>query len=508
MTANAVVLRASGISRSYGANQALKPLDLELRQGEVLGLIGQNGAGKSTLLKLLTGVEQPDSGQIELRGKLTRIRSVADAGHQGIGIVFQEQSLVTNLTVAENVFLGRDTKAVVGGFYSWRSLRAEAQHYLTLAGSSARPTDVVEDLSFADRQLVELAKVLALEDRVDGPLVILFDEPTSVLSAERIEQLFDQIRRLRSRAAIVFVSHRMDEVLEVSDRVLVLRDGEQVAESEADQVDSEDLYRLMVGAERASDYYASHEAASVDRSTIVMSAQNLHRKGAFDGVGFDLHRGEILGIAGVVGSGREALSRALFGVESADGGELQLDGRVVRVRTPSEAVQLGIGLIPAERRTQGMVVGRSVSENLTLAASRALSWGGILRRTRHDEKLVVEWTQRLKVKMPSTNANIERLSGGNQQKVVLAKWLVLPNLRVLILDHPTRGLDGGAKADVYQAIRTATKAGIAIVLLSDTLEELTGLADQVLVMRDGEVTGRFNLRTDQPSSEDLVRLMV
>lgn len=506
-TGDANVLRARGLSKKYGAAYALRDFDLDLRVGEVVGLIGQNGAGKSTLLKLLTGVEQPDSGSIELHGKPAKLHSVADAGRQGVGVVFQEQSLVLNLTVAENLLLGRKSAAIAGGVYRPREMRAEAQRYLDIAGSAASPNAIIEDLSFVDRQSVELAKVLALEERVDGALVILFDEPTSVLSATEIDRLFEQIRRLRSRAAIVFVSHRMDEVLAVSDRVLVLRDGEKVAEHPRADVDGEDLYQLMVGSERAGDYYsaASKPTVGVD---VALSASGLSRRGAFKGIDFTVHAGEILGIAGVVGSGREELCRALFGVLPITSGELRLRGRKIRPTRPADAVAHGIGFIPAERRALGMVGGRSVAENMVLAATPAISWLRVLRRPRLERQIVSDWSERLKIKTRSPNALIDNLSGGNQQKVVLAKWLALPQLQVLVLDHPTRGLDAGAKADVYNAIRDATHAGIAVVLLSDTMEELMGLSDQVMVMRDGEQTGTFNLMQDQPSSEDLIRLMV
>lgn len=508
MQAASCVLEARNLSKRYGGIYALRSMDLQLRQGEVLGLIGQNGAGKSTLLKLLTGVEQPDEGSIILRGQTVHLRGVADAGTKGVGIVFQEQSLVPNLTVAENILLGRTSPAVRGGVYRWGQINAEAQRYLDMAGSSARPNAQVDELSFVDRQSVELAKVLALQDRVEGPLVILFDEPTSVLSAAEIEGLFEEIRKLRERAAIVFVSHRMDEVLAISDRVLVLRDGEVVAESDPAHVVAGDLHRLMVGTERAEDYYAQQHRADLRDAPVLLSARGLTHKGKFRDLSFELHAGEILGVAGVVGSGREALCRALFGADPVTSGTVQLAGQALKVSDPADAVEAGIGFIPAERRVEGMVSGRSIAENLVLAATPSLSWAKVVRRPHAEGALVHGWTQQLKVKMPSVATEIQRLSGGNQQKVVLAKWLAVPHLRVLILDHPTRGLDVGAKADVYNAIRAAAGRGIGIVLLSDTLEELMGLSDTVIVMRDGEETGRFNLAEGNTTSEDLIKLMV
>ena len=269
------ILVARGLCKQYGRSHALKDLDLTLHVGEVLGLIGQNGAGKSTLLKLLTGVEQPDSGTIRLRGRPATVRSVVDAGRQGIGIVFQEQSLILNLTVAENILLGRKSTSTRGGFYNWGRMRAETQRYLEIAGSSAKPTDLVETLSFVDRQSVELAKVLALEDRVEGALVILFDEPTSVLSAAEIQGLFAQINRLKARAAMIFVSHRMDEVLTISDRVMVLRDGQLVSEHHAGDVAADDLHRLMVGTQRSEDYYVQQQRPDRSEAPILLAATAL-----------------------------------------------------------------------------------------------------------------------------------------------------------------------------------------------------------------------------------------
>jgi len=505
-------LVATRLSKHYPGVHALDNVSLEVNTGEVVGLIGQNGAGKSTLLRLLAGAERPDSGSIELRGRTVKFASSTDATRQGIGVVHQDQSLVLNLSVAENVFLGRESDAIHFGFYDWRRLRREAQQQLAKTGAEIDPSLPVESLSFLERQAVELAKVLALEDRVSEDLVVMFDEPTSVLSGAEIERLFALINRLSQRAAIIFVSHRMEEVLSISDRVYVLADGKCVAHRSRGTVDDDELYRLMVGEHRAGDYY-SHAARGAGplmgaNAQPRLEVSHLSRRRKFEDVSLTAAAGEIVGIAGVVGSGREAVSRALFGAERYDSGEVKIDGKTVAVRSPTRAVRLGIGFIPADRKGEGMIAGRSVAENILLAATPTLASRGLVRR-RREKALVQRYIGELSVKTSSSRASIENLSGGNQQKVVMAKWLAHPHLRVLILDHPTRGLDLRAKADVYRLIRTTANAGVAILLLSDTLDELVGLSDSIVAMRDGVVTARFTyVASRPPSSEEIVRAMV
>jgi len=503
-----VALQARGLTKRFPGVAALDDVTVELRDREVLGLIGQNGSGKSTLLKILAGIQRPDAGELVLRGQPLHLDGIADANRHGIGIVFQEQSLVPNLTVAENLFMGRRTAAGRGGLFRRRLLERDAARQLAKIDSPVAPGAAVEALSFAERQMVELAKVLTLEEQTDAPLVVLLDEPTSVLGGEEVAALFAQIRRLRERSSVVFVSHRLDEVLAVSDRVYVLADGRLVAECQAATADTDQLYRHMVGEERAEDEFlatARHPAASGD---VRLRAERVSVRDRCHDVSFQVRAGEVLGLAGVVGSGREAVARALFGAEPIAGGSVEIDGRPAVFRGPAAAVAAGVGYVPAERRVEGMVAGRSVHDNAILVADRDLGHGPLIDR-RTERAGVAEIMRRLRVKAPSTAVRIDALSGGNQQKVVLAKWLLSPRLRVLVLDHPTRGLDLRAKADVYELIRALTGDGIAIVLLSDTLEELIGLSDEILVLRDGHVTGRFtDVPAAPPSQPDLVRLMV
>ncbi len=503
------VISVRGLEKRFPGTLALDRVDIDVRAGEVVGLIGQNGSGKSTLLKILAGLQAPDAGSVSLRGKPVRLGSPLAAEACGIGMVHQEQSLLPNLSVAENLFLGRASGATRHGWHDRRKLHAQARTQFAKIGLAIAPGAIVEDLSFAQRQMIELVKVLALEERTADPVVVLFDEPTSVLGAAETETLFRQIRRLRERSSVVFVSHRMDEVLAVSDRVYVLSDGRCVAERVAADTDPDELYRLMVGRDADTDTYAEHaRAADAGHAPLRLEVEGLGAPGLFEDLSFRLRQGETLALAGVAGSGAEAICRALFGAEPISSGAIRLDGKAVVLRSPADAVARGIGYVPAERKVEGIVAGRSIHENMALAFGPDLGRAGLLNRSR-EAVAVAAWMRRLRVKASSPRERIDALSGGNQQKVVLGRWLLSGRLRVLILDHPTRGLDPGAKADLYRTMRDLARRGVAIVLVAETLEETLGLADQVLVLRDGAVTRRFDsLARCKPPPEAVVEAMV
>lgn len=480
------VLAVRDLRKRFAETTALDGVTFEVRAHEVVGLIGENGAGKSTLLKTLVGLAQPDTGSIELRGEKVRMRGIAQAGAAGIGMVFQEQSLIPNLTVAENILLGAEGAAVVGGVYRWRELRRLAQVQLDKIGSTISVDAITEQLSFADRQLVEIAKVLATEERTNAEPVVLLDEPTSVLDRDETELLFAQIERLRTRASVVFVSHRLDEVLRVSDRVYVLRNGQTVAECLPADVDEATLRRLMIGRDLEGSHY-DEESQKPAREQVRLSVRGLTVRDVCAGVDFDVHEGEVLGIAGVQGSGREELCRSIFGALASRSESVTLEGRPLRMRSPRAAIAADIGFVPAERRREGMVGSMSVAENITLPHIGEVCAGPILQRGK-ERKLADAWIERLRIRTPSASAPLGSLSGGNQQKAVLARWMVSDTLRLLILDHPTRGLDVGAKTEVYQLIRELTAAGVSVVLMADSLEELIAMSHRVLVMKDGHVT--------------------
>ncbi|MTV27870.1 sugar ABC transporter ATP-binding protein [Nitriliruptoraceae bacterium ZYF776] len=460
-------------------------MSFEVRPHEVVGLIGENGAGKSTLLKSLVGLNQPDEGTIRVRGESVTLRGVAHAGSVGIGMVFQEQSLVPNITVAENILLGAERAGVRGGVYRWRELKRMAQAQLDKIGSKVDPGARTDSLTFAQRQMVEVAKVLTIEERTAHEPVVLLDEPTSVLESDEIATLFAQIERLRTRASVVFVSHRLDEVLEVSDRVYVLRNGKVVAEVDPAEVGPADLHHLLIGREADGSHYHDEAQKDCDDAPVRLKVEGLSTTGC-DGVSFEVRAGEVLGVAGVQGSGREDVVKALFGAMRCSGGRVTLDEQPLKLGSPRGAVRAGVGYVPSERRTDGIVPPMSVAENLSMSHVGEVCRGPVLqvKRERH---LVDRWVQRLGIKTPSPDTPIGSLSGGNQQKVVLARWMICDDLRLLILDHPTRGLDVGAKSDVYALIRELAADGCAVLLLSDTLEEMIAMSHRVVVMKDGAV---------------------
>jgi len=502
------VLQVDAVTKRFPGVLALDQVSFEVRPHEVVGLIGENGAGKSTLLKILSGVYTPDSGTVRLRGESIRFRTPRESALAGIGMVHQEQSLVGAVTVAENILLGAEAGSIRRGIYRWSDLHARAQRQLDKIGSPISTRANVESLTFAQRQMVELAKALGVEEQSQHEPAIVLDEPTSVLEGEDLETLFTQIERLRQMASVVFVSHRLDEVLRISDRVYVMKDGQCVAERNPADADIDELYRLMVGRSSTGEFYRESEQRSVVDSEVVLVANGLGKHGAYEGVDLTVRAGEVVGIVGVLGSGREELSRSLFGAEPFDEGELLLRGKRIRFRSPVNAVRAGMGYIPAERRLEGIASGMSVKENILMVDPSTVSTG-LLLNARKATIATDEWIRRLRIKTPNPQADVGNLSGGNQQKVSLAKWLISPRLRVLILDHPTRGLDVGAKEDVYTFVRDLCAQGLAIVLLADTLEETISLSHTIHVMRDGRVQATFDAHPgNKPTPVQLVEQMV
>jgi ribose transport system ATP-binding protein len=494
------------VDKRFPGVHALKEVSIEIGQGEVVGLIGENGAGKSTLMKILSGVYQPDSGEIRIAGRPTRLASAADANAKGIGMVFQEQSLLANLTVAENIYLGNEGQFTRLGIVGWRRLYAAAARQLAKVQVDVDPRTRTDELDFAARQMVELAKALTLEEHAAGHLVILLDEPTSVLERAEIEILFARVRSLKARASFIFVSHRLDEVLELADRIYVMKDGAVVADLATAEADVARLHQLMVGRSLQAEYYREPLQRPC-REEVVLELDGLGLGHAYRNVSFKLRAGEILGIAGVIGSGREELTRTLAGFSPHDTGRLLVGGREVHLASPAEAVDAGLGYVPRERRVEGLVLFLPVAANVTLADLATLTRYGLIDAGA-ERRLARSWVERLKVRTPGINTLCLNLSGGNQQKVVLAKWLNA-KAKILILDHPTRGLDVGAKEEVYELVRAVTAEGLAVILTSDTLEETIGLSHTVLVMRDGVVTHRTGAEPGaKPRQVDLIGHMV
>ena len=499
-------LELRGVSKRFPGVKALDEISFSVARGEVVGLIGENGAGKSTLLKILNGIYTPDSGQVLVDGLATQFSSPRHAFDSGVAMVFQEQSIIQNLTVAENIFLGREQEFVGFGLISRARMNAAAATLLKRVRLDVHPGRRCGELSFAERQMVEIAKALSLDQRMDGKVTILLDEPTSVLERAEVDLLFSLIAELKQRAGVGFISHRLEEVLAITDRIYVLRDGRVVGEVKTAEATVSGLQEMMVGRLLQHEYYREARQ-TVPTGAAILSAEGLGKIGAFTDVSFTLRPGEILGIAGVIGSGREDLSRCLAGHMPFDSGRLLIDGEPVRFTAPHDAVSMGIGLVPSERKVEGIVGAFSVAENISLAALSSIAPSGVIDFSR-ERSGANEWIKRLKIKTPSADTMVAGLSGGNQQKVVLAKWRSA-GVRVIILDHPTRGIDVGAKEDVYDLIRDMTAEGFAIVLLGDTLDEVIGLSSYILVMRDGEVVERFDAPMGaKPSQVDLVRRMM
>lgn len=501
---NETVLRIEGVGKRFAGVQALDGVSLDIRAHEVVGLIGENGAGKSTLLKILAGIYCPDSGNIALRGQTIKPKSLADARDAGIAMVFQEPSLLPNLSVAENILLGHEGDALRAGFYDWNALYALAAAQLHKLGANIQPSVRTDTLSLIERQMVELAKALAIEERTQHEPVILLDEPTALLDTEQSEIVLAQIERLRTRASVMFVSHRLDEVLRVCDRIYVMANGRCVAQRERANCNTADLQQLMLGRQTSVEYGKRMPASF---STVRLSMRALCRADSYHAVSFDLHAGEVLGIAGAMGSGRESLCRTLFGAEKPDSGEIVLDGQAIRLRDPADAVRLGIGYVPSDRRAEGIVGGLSVRENMTLAHLGTLHRGPFIDLAREKE-LVGRWIERLRIKPPAPDALAHHLSGGNQQKLVLAKWLIAHTPKILILDHPLCGLDVGAKEEIITLIRELAKGDIGILLIADTSDELIALSDNIIVMKDGIVSGRFSTADEKPSELQILERMV
>jgi ribose transport system ATP-binding protein len=405
----------------------------------------------------------------------------------------------------ENIFLGFEQQFVRFGVINWKRMAQAARSQLAKVHLDIDPATTTSKLSFAERQLVELAKVLTLEERAQGDLLILLDEPTSVLSKEEVQLLFKLVRDLRSRASFIFVSHRLDEVMEISDRIYVMKDGEVVDVVQGKDAVIEDVQHKMVGRDISKEYYREEKQKSYSESLLV-EARDLTQAGHYADISFKLHRGEVLSLVGVEGAGGEQIMRTIFGLEAPDSGELLIRGKRVQKFHPANGVAAGVGYIPRERKVEGIVAGMSVAENITLSQLGNYARAGVLRVS--DEKaLARDWVRRLEIKTPSIEAPVRKLSGGNQQKVVLAKWRSV-GTDIILLDHPTRGVDVGAKENIYEMVREMCAEGCAVLLMADTLEEAIGLSHTIIVIKDGRMQVRFDcLPGAKPSLFDLVHHM-
>ncbi len=476
-----MILRMEGISKAFPGVQALRDVDFEAEAGQVVALIGENGAGKSTLMKILSGVYRADSGRIFLQGREVNIQSPHHAQQLGIAIIYQEFNLTPNQSAAANIFITREPRQQgVGRFLNFvdrRRMEQEAQQLLDRFGARVPATALIRDLSVAQQQMVEVAKALAVDARI-----IVMDEPTSALGEEEVETLFEIIATLKAQGmAVVFITHRLEEVFRIADRVVVLRDGQRVGSMPIAEATTEKVIRLMVGRELADLFHK--EAAEIGEP--LLEVRGLSRRGVVHDVSFTLRRGEILGFAGLVGAGRTETARLIFGADRKDSGEILLNGRPVRINSPVDAVRAGIGFVPENRATQGLVLNLPVLENIvlpTLKEHAKMNW--VNRRSLH--QTAQEYVNKLNIRTPHLQQRIKFLSGGNQQKAVVAKWLAVQP-QVLIMDEPTRGIDVGAKAEVHTLMSRLAQAGMGIIMISSELPEILGMSDRILVMAEGRV---------------------
>ncbi len=475
-------LRFEHIHKAFPGVQAVRDVSFEAQAGEILALVGENGAGKSTLMNILSGAIPADKGKIYLDGQEVVIDSPRRALELGITMIHQELALIPQMSVGQNIYLGREPRRRgMKMMIDWKKLYQEAQETLDRLGLEISARAIVQDLTIAQRQMVEIAKALSYNARL-----IVLDEPTSALSERETETLFGLMRSLREKGVtLIFISHRLEEVFAIADRIAVMRDGQLVGVRPAQEVSREEVVQMMVGRE-LKEFFPKSE---VPRGKIVLSARGLKRGKNLKGVDIDLYAGEIVGVAGLVGSGRSELARALFGADRLDEGEILLEGRVIHLRNPQDAIRLGIGFVPEDRKAQGLFLGQSVRSNVVISLLDRLSQFGLIR-FRQAEEIVNGMIQQLNIKTPSFRQRVRNLSGGNQQKVVIARWMSL-NPKVLILDEPTRGVDVAAKAEIHALMSNLAAQGVAIMMVSSELPEILGVSDRILVMREGEIVAEF-----------------
>jgi rhamnose transport system ATP-binding protein len=475
------VLSGHNISKSFGGVKALQGVEFAAFGGEVHALLGENGAGKSTLIKCFTGVYQPDEGELLVNGQPMRFGDPRDARHAGIAAIYQEPSLFPDLDITENIFVGRQLTAG-GGRVAWGEMVRAARKLLATLGVHLDPSTKARYLSVAEQQMVEIARALSIDAKI-----LIMDEPTSSLTLAEVAELFRIVRQLRAHGtAIIFISHRLEELFELADRVTILRDGRYVGTQAMINVTTDRLIEMMVGRTLA-DLFPKQ---AVMPGEVLLEVQGLSRAGVFDDISFQVRAGEILGLAGLVGAGRTDVAQAIFGVTPATAGTIKIDGKPVTIRSPQSAMNLGLAYVPEDRQHHGLLLPMSIAHNITLPNLGHFARLGWLR-DRAERKAAVVAADQMEVKRRSVTQKASELSGGNQQKVVLAKWLAT-NPRILMLDEPTRGIDVGTKRAVHALMSELAAQGIAILMISSELPEILGMSDRVLVMREGRLTGHFS----------------
>ncbi len=483
---NTAVLEMKGIKKSFPGVVALKGVDMKVYPNEILGLVGENGAGKSTLMKIMIGLQKPDQGEALLLGKPLDLDGPHSAIRNGIGMVFQEGCTIANMSIMDNLFLCHEDDFKKLGFISSRKMAEAAREQLKGVGlERLNPKVILGELSAAERQMIEIARLLWLSELYGAanPILIL-DEPTTVLQENEVKILFGILGELRKRASIIFISHRLEEVVMLSDRIVVLKDGSYMAEMKRGEAEVKKIERLMVGHELAEEHFRESMQTDPGAET-VLKVEGMTLRGCFEDFNLELRKGEIVSIVGLLGSGKTEVCRCLSGAEHPEAGIITIGGKRVNFSSPKDAIQEGIGCIPIDRRNEGLATTLDVADNINLLVLKEMS-NGLFLSPKKEKENAERWVKECIIKTPSLHTNCGNLSGGNQQKVVIAKWLAA-SVKILILDHPTRGIDVGAKDEIYRRIRELAAAGMSMIIMCDTLEEDIGLCNRMIIMKDGRI---------------------
>ena len=478
-----LILSMKGITKSFSGVAALKNAALDLKSGEVVALMGENGAGKSTLMKILTGIYSKDSGEIKYMGQEVCYKGPAESEEAGISIVHQELNMMNDLTVAQNLFIGREE--MKGLFIDDKKMNEKARELFKVLKIDINPAEKIGNLTVGKQQMVEIAKAISSNAKV-----IIFDEPTAALTDSEIEELFKVIRDLKKKGTgMVYISHRMDEINIISDRVIVMRDGEYVGTLITKECSKDDIIKLMVGRTILGEPKTASNVAK--DAPVVLKCENLNRGKAVKNVSFELKKGEILGFSGLMGAGRTEVARLIFGADKKDSGKIFINGKEVTINTPEDAVAHGIGYLSEDRKRYGLIVDKSIEENTVIASLNDFIKGMFIDKAKSKE-VSQKYVESLKTKTPSVSQLVKKLSGGNQQKVVIAKWLVR-NSDILIFDEPTRGIDVGAKSEIYALMESLAKEGKSIIMISSELPEVLRMSDRIIVMCEGRITGTLDI---------------
>jgi ABC-type sugar transport system ATPase subunit len=490
-----IILSVKNVSKEFPGVKALDNIGFDVERGSVHALVGENGAGKSTLIKILAGIYHQDNGAVLFNGSEVNFKTPYESQVAGISVVHQELKLSETLSVTENIFLG-NLLYTSAGIVDWAGMRKRAQEMISQLGVDINVNDIVEDISVAKKQMVEICKAINHKCKL-----LIMDEPSATLTEKEQKMMFQAVRKLQSEGmTIIYISHRLEEIFDLANNVTVLRDGQVIKTMPVGEVDRKTLISLMVGRELVNEY----PKEKIALGEVMLEVKGLTRNGVIEDISFHIKKGEILGFAGLVGSGRTEVMRALLGIDKIDGGEIYLRGEKIVQNSFAQAIKNGFGLIPEDRKKQGLVQIASVKKNVSMVSLNRFIKGGIIDVRREDE-VSAEYVKKLRVSTPSLDTEVQYLSGGNQQKVVIAKWL-LQNADIIILDEPTRGIDVGAKSEIYSLITELIKEGKAVIMVSSELPEILGMSDRIMVMHDGRISGE--LTREEASQEKIISMCV